>query len=221
LNPKHLELCSSDEWADSVQRYMIPSVLEGIELGDDVLEVGPGPGRTTENLRNLTMRLTAVEVDKDLADALALRLAGTNLEVLNADATDLPLPGGRFSAALCFTMLHHVPSAELQDQLFAEVGRVLRPGGWFAGVDSFDSPAFRELHIDDICVPVPPETLEGRLLRRASAAPRSIRTPTRCAFARAAKRGSAPRGREATARTFRSRPRACAWPVLVCRGPLA
>lgn len=42
---------------------------------------------------------------------------------------------------------------------------MLRPRGWFAGVDSFDSPAFRELHIDDICVPVPPEKLAGRLLR--------------------------------------------------------
>ena len=55
-------------------------------------------------------------------------------------------PDGRFSAALSFTMLHHVPSAELQDRLFAEVARVLQPGGFLAGVDSLDSEDFRALH---------------------------------------------------------------------------
>ena len=53
-------------------------------------------------------------------------------------------------------MLHHVPSVEEQDRLFAEVARVLRPGGMLAGVDSKDSPEFRGMHVDDICVPLDP-----------------------------------------------------------------
>jgi ubiquinone/menaquinone biosynthesis C-methylase UbiE len=165
MNKKHLELCSADDWADTVKRYIIPWTLEGIELGDDVLEVGPGPGRTTEVIREMTEKLTAVEVDNDLAVALAGRMVGSNVTVVHADATKMPLPSDRFSAALSFTMLHHVPTPELQDALFAEVARVLRPGGTFAGVDSFDTPDWRELHIDDTCVPVPPETLRDRLLR--------------------------------------------------------
>jgi SAM-dependent methyltransferase len=164
VNQLHLELCASAEWAETIQQFILPNVTEGLDLGDDVLEVGPGPGRTTELLMRLVPRLTAVEVDQDLALALATRLSGTNVEVLRADATDLPLPEGRFSAALSFTMLHHVPSAELQDRLLAEVARVLRPGGVFAGVDSVDTPEFRNLHEDDICVPVDPATLDGRLL---------------------------------------------------------
>jgi ubiquinone/menaquinone biosynthesis C-methylase UbiE len=87
------------------------------------------------------------------------------VEVLHADATDLPLPDGRFSAALSFTMLHHVPSIEAQDRLFAEVARVLRPGGVLAGIDSLDTPEWREMHIGDVCVPVDPATLSGRLSR--------------------------------------------------------
>jgi SAM-dependent methyltransferase len=165
MNKAHLEYCSSDEWADSIKRYIIPSALEGVDLGDDVLEVGPGPGRTTDLLRELAVRLTAVEVDEDLAAALRERMTGSNVEVINADATDLPFPDGRFTAALSFTMLHHVPSPDLQDRLFAEVARVLRPGGRFAGVDSLDTPEWREMHIDDVCVPVPPETLRERLLK--------------------------------------------------------
>jgi ubiquinone/menaquinone biosynthesis C-methylase UbiE len=36
-------------------------------------------------------------------------------------------------------MLHHIPTAAQQDQAFAEVARVLRPGGTFAGTDSIGS----------------------------------------------------------------------------------
>jgi SAM-dependent methyltransferase len=163
VNPIHLERCSSDEWADTVKKHIIPWTLEGIELGDDVLEIGPGPGRTTDILRDMTPRLTAIEVDPGLAAALAERTAGSNVIVIEGDATRMALLSARFSAALSFTMLHHVPSPDLQDALFVDVARVLRPGGVFAGVDSLDTPEWRELHVGDTCVPVPPETLAGRL----------------------------------------------------------
>ena len=163
MNEVHLQLCGGDEWAEAVERYIIPWVLEDVDLGDDVLEVGPGPGRTTDVLLRMTPRLTAAEVDADLAARLADRLAGTVVEVVHADATDLPFEDGRFSAALSFTMLHHVPSAELQDRLFAEVARVLRPGGLLAGVDGLDGEDFRKLHEGDVCVPVPPDGLADRL----------------------------------------------------------
>jgi len=165
VNQQHLELCSSAEWAEAVQKWIIPGVTDGLDLGDDVLEIGPGPGRTTEVLVTLVPRLTAVEVDEGLARALGERLSGSPVEVVHADATALPFGNGRFSAALSFTMLHHVPSVEAQDKVLAEVARVLRPGGAFAGTDSPDGVAFRELHVDDICVPIDPSTLGDRLSR--------------------------------------------------------
>jgi len=165
MNQKHLALCSSAEWAEAVERWIIPRVVSDIDLGDDVLEVGPGPGLTTDVLRGLVDRLTAVEVDQSLADTLSARLAGSNVEVVHADATDLPFASGRFSAALSFTMLHHVPSVAQQDKLFAEVARVLRPGGLFAGRDSRDSEDFRELHTDDVCVPIDPAGFDARLFQ--------------------------------------------------------
>jgi hypothetical protein len=61
MNREHLALCSSAEWAEAVQRWIIPWVLEAVDLGDDVLEVGPGPGLTTDVLRTKVTRLTAVE----------------------------------------------------------------------------------------------------------------------------------------------------------------
>lgn len=163
MNEEHLKLCSSAEWAETVQKWIIPWVLDGIELGENVLEVGSGPGLTTDVLRTLVPHLTAVEVDPSLAAALAGRLAGTNVDVLRADASNTRLPGGTFSGAVCLTMLHHVHSAELQDALFAEVHRLLGPDGVFVGEDSLDSPELRQLHHDDTYVPVDPDGLAARL----------------------------------------------------------
>jgi ubiquinone/menaquinone biosynthesis C-methylase UbiE len=165
VNAEHLRLCSSAEWGEHIETTLFPWVLDDIALGEDVLEVGPGPGLTTERLRHRVAKLTAVEADAALAEALATRLAGTNVEVLHADATALPFESGRFSAAACFTMLHHVPSPSLQDKLLAELARVLRPGGVLLGVDSLDSPAWRKLHEGDVCVPIDPLGLSDRLRR--------------------------------------------------------
>jgi ubiquinone/menaquinone biosynthesis C-methylase UbiE len=163
VNQKHLELCSSAEWAETVEKWMLPWVLESVDLGDDVLEVGPGPGLTTDVLRRQVERLTVVEIHQQLAAALLERFAGTNVTVLCGDATATELPADRFSGAVCLTMLHHVPSIERQDAVLAELRRVLRPGGVLAGQDSLDCDELRELHVDDVYVPVDPATLPRRL----------------------------------------------------------
>lgn len=142
---------------------LLPWALSGVELGQDLLEIGPGPGLTTDVLRTRVARMTAVEVDAALAGALARRTAGTNVRVLHADATALPFADASMSAVVCFTMLHHVPSAALQDRLLAEVARVLMPGGVFAGSDSTTSWWFRQIHRGDTLVPVDPQTFPGRL----------------------------------------------------------
>jgi len=164
MNAKHLELCSSAEWAEAVEQWIVPAALRDERLGEDVLEVGPGPGLTTDVLRRSFDHVTAIEIHDDLATSLAARMANSNVEVVHADATAMPFEDDRFSGAVCLTMLHHVPTAELQDRLLAEVGRVLRPGAVFIGSDSLDSDEFRDLHVDDICVPVPPDGLHYRLV---------------------------------------------------------
>src|SRR5437870_348170 len=103
MNERHLQLCASAEWAETVRTEILPWALGTRNLGDDVLEVGPGPGLTTDVLRNLVARLTAVEVDEALASALAARMAGSNVEVVHADATGLPFEADQFSGATCFT----------------------------------------------------------------------------------------------------------------------
>jgi SAM-dependent methyltransferase len=166
MNREHLELCSSAEWAERLRTELLPWVFEAVDVPDDLLEIGPGPGAATAVLRERVRRLTAVESDPDLAARLKDRFADDpSVTVQHADATDLPFADGGFDAAASFTMLHHVPSVELQDRLFAEVARVLRPGGVFFGTDSLDGPGFQRLHAGDVCVPVDPLTLDERLRR--------------------------------------------------------
>lgn len=161
MNLLHRKLCSSQWWARAVARNM-PRALKGVDLGDDALEIGPGFGANTRVLVDLAPRLTVIEIDE--ASAAGLRAEfGRRVDVVHGDGADMPFPDDRFSAVVCFTMLHHVPSARLQDRLFAEALRVLRPGGLFRGVDSRPGPLFRLLHVGDTMVTLDPGTLGSRL----------------------------------------------------------
>jgi SAM-dependent methyltransferase len=165
VNRFHRRLCGSDRWAAHMESSLLPRTLGQIELGDDVLEVGPGYGAATRVLAGAVPRLTALEIDRRLADRLRTRLAeqlGSGLSVVDGDGTNMPFDAGRFSAVACFTMLHHVPSRHAQDRMFAECARVLRPGGVFAGRDLTDGFGSRLIHIGDTYVPVAVADLADR-----------------------------------------------------------
>ncbi len=163
MNFVHNRLCSSTGWARRVQDELIPWGLEDVELGDDVLEIGPGFGASTRVLADRVPKLSAVEISERYCARLRSEL-GERVAVAQGDATALPYPDGRFSAAVCFTMLHHIDSPALQDRAFAEVSRVLAPGGVFAGTDSRGVGAkFKLIHVGDTLTPLDPATLPARL----------------------------------------------------------
>lgn len=135
MNAYHRWLCQSASWKAGLQK-LLPWTLEGLDLGEHLLEIGPGPGLTMDLLRARVPQMTALEIDPRLADSLKRRMANTNVRVMGGDATDMPFEDQQFSAVVAFTMLHHVPSIALQNRLISEVQRVLKPGGIFSGVDS-------------------------------------------------------------------------------------
>jgi ubiquinone/menaquinone biosynthesis C-methylase UbiE len=165
MNRIHHWYCSSSRWRRTLERQVFPRVFRGINLGNDVLEIGPGPGLTTELLRKQCERLTCLEIDPVLATPLRQRMQNTNVTVVDGDATRMNFADQRFSAAVSLTMLHHVPSSALQSQLFAEVYRVLRPGGVFVGMDARDTWGLRLIHWGDTLVSLDPNHLQQRLLR--------------------------------------------------------
>jgi SAM-dependent methyltransferase len=162
MNAYHRWYCNSDGWAKRLQGELIPNVLRDIDLGADLLEIGPGPGASTDWLRSRVAHVTSIEIDHRLAEKLKARLAGTNVTVVEGDATSMPLPDASFDTVVAFTMLHHVP-ARLHDKLLAEACRVLRPGGTFAGMDSTPSLRWNLAHLFDDRNPVDPSTFGARL----------------------------------------------------------
>ncbi len=162
MNLCHRLCCNSERWAKQVEDHMLPWALAGVDLGENTLEIGPGYGAFLRVLVDMTPKLTAVEIDPPMARRLQQRY-GDRAHIINGDGTATGLPAGEFSSVVSFTMLHHVPTAQLQDRLFAEAFRVLRPGGVFAGSDSVSSLRFRLLHVRDTCNTVAPDTLPDRL----------------------------------------------------------
>lgn len=163
VNENHLRMLASPRWAEILRTQVLPWLESLGDLGDDVLEIGPGPGLTTDLLLTLTTRITAVEVDAGLAGQLARRLAGSNVEVINASAEAAVLPADRFSAAACFAVLHHSETAVVQDRIFGKLLQVLRPGGILVGSEGYDNERTRLAHEGDLFVPVDPDELPQRL----------------------------------------------------------
>jgi ubiquinone/menaquinone biosynthesis C-methylase UbiE len=162
MNIVHRWYCKSDAWAKQLTRGLTYATKE-LDLGDNLLEIGPGPGVGTDWFKERVAHMTAVEIDHKLARSLKQRMEGTNVRVVEGDATDMDFNDNTFSSAASFTMLHHVPSSELQDKLFAEAFRVLEPGAPFFGSDSVPSLRWNIFHLFDTRVPVNPDTVGSRL----------------------------------------------------------
>jgi ubiquinone/menaquinone biosynthesis C-methylase UbiE len=163
MNENHARVCPSPEWAAHIQDEVLPSLTEHADLGDDMLEIGPGPGAATAWLRQRVKRLTALEIDDEAAGKLAGRYAGGNVEVVVGNGAELSYPDGSFDSVGCFTMLHHVPTVALQNKILAEAFRVLRPGGVLIGSDSLASNDLHHFHSGDTYNPIEPACLLGRL----------------------------------------------------------
>jgi SAM-dependent methyltransferase len=161
MNPNHDKLCGSPEWAALIQDEVLPVVTARVDLGQEMLEIGPGPGAATGWLCQRVPRLTALERDETAAAALAAKFPG--VEVTVGDATALKYPDGSFDSVGSFTMLHHIPTTALQNQILAEALRVLRPGGVLVGSDSLPSDGLHAFHEGDTCHPVEPSGLLVRL----------------------------------------------------------
>jgi ubiquinone/menaquinone biosynthesis C-methylase UbiE len=163
MNINHANLCPSPEWAAHIQNEVLPFLTRDVDLGSEMIELGPGPGAATEWLRGKVKQLTAVEVEEAAAALLAERYADANVRVVVGSAAELDFADESFDSAGCFTMLHHVPTLAMQNKIFAEAFRVLRPGGVLIGSDSLASNGLHHFHSEDTYNPIEPSSVLSRL----------------------------------------------------------
>jgi SAM-dependent methyltransferase len=163
MNRYETWFCGSPFWRYVTRRHLLPWILCGSELGDHVLELGAGPGAATDVLGRLATRVTSLEYEHAFAAKLGARMNGSNAAVIQGDAATLPFMEGTFSSAIANLMLHHLHSSELQDRAFAEIWRVLRPGGVFLAFEIQDGWLHRLGHVRSTFVPVAPASAFARL----------------------------------------------------------
>jgi ubiquinone/menaquinone biosynthesis C-methylase UbiE len=136
--------CCSAVWRSSSSA--IARQLSAQRLGRNVLEIGAGSGSVAQQLLSATPELswTAIDIDPRMTQAAATRLSGfAGATVKTADATAMPFPDDSFDSVVSCLMLHHIIDWE---RAVAEVARVLRPGGTFAGYDLVRTPLASLFH---------------------------------------------------------------------------
>ncbi len=137
--------------------------LLDLDRGQLVADIGCGPGFFTVPMaRRLlpTGRVAALDIAMEMLQRLRRRIAAAGLSnVLPAQSEEsrLPLPGGACDRVLLAFLAHEL---EAPDVFFAEVARVLRPGGRGLVVDwaPRESPIGPPLHVR-----VPATSVQERL----------------------------------------------------------
>jgi ubiquinone/menaquinone biosynthesis C-methylase UbiE len=153
--------CASGLWRYLTERRWLPWALEGADLGEHVLEVGAGPGAATAELARRVRSVTSLEYSHDFCVRLHSRVAAAS--VVQGDASTLPFLSQTFSSAIAVLVLHHLRSRDAQDRAFAEIFRVLKPGGVFVAIEIQDGWLTRVTHFRSTFVPVSTDGLESRL----------------------------------------------------------
>lgn len=98
--------------------------FSGVGAGDEVLDVGCGPGALTAHLLSIGARVSAIDPSPPFTDAVRARFP--LLDVRQGTAEELPYDTASFDAALAQLVVHF-----MTDPLHGirQMARVTRPGG--------------------------------------------------------------------------------------------
>ena len=109
-----------------------PWELGRLELGEQVLDLGCGAGTDTLVAAQMVGpegRVTGIDMTPEMlakARRAAAELGAGNVEFLEGEAERLPFPDASFDAVISNGVIDLIPD---KDAVFAELQRVLRPGG--------------------------------------------------------------------------------------------
>ena len=91
-----------------------------------VLNVGGSAGAIDNYLADHCRRVVGIDIDDKAIEHARSNFEKDNLEFQVADALDLPFDTASFAVVICSHVYEHVPDPY---KMFAEIHRVLRPGG--------------------------------------------------------------------------------------------
>lgn len=132
-------------------------LLDALEVrigaGDAVVDLGCGVGRLTRPIATRAERVYALDVSGEMIERARLHLSGVeNVEWILGDGHSLrPLPDASVDACISHVVFQHIPDPAVTLGYVAEMGRVLRPGGWAAFQVSNDPRVHRRPGLARAC----------------------------------------------------------------------
>jgi len=141
IDPDVVTQFETETWSRCAESYLetfavltrqgAPLLIKAAKIGagDRVLDLGAGPGHLAEALSDAGATVSAVDFSKQMVAVAGKRFP--DLDVRQANAEDLPFENDAFDAVVANFVVHHLARPEV---VFAEVSRVLKPGGHFAFV---------------------------------------------------------------------------------------
>lgn len=116
----------------------IPTEFAHLKLGDSVLDLGSGAGNDCFVARAIvgeSGKVTGLDFTKAMIEKARnnnKQLGYKNIEFVQGDIEDMPLPDNSFDVVISNCVLNLVPDKE---KAFKEIYRVLKPGGHFCVSD--------------------------------------------------------------------------------------
>lgn len=139
--------------------------ISGVGKTDHVVELACGNGNTTLAFAERCGRAIGVDVAEEplqMARRAAAERRVNNVDFIISEVEQLSFGDGTFNGALCRFSFHHFANPA---RVFAELARVVAPGGWMVIADmvASEDPAKAEFHnqMERLCDPTHSRTLPG------------------------------------------------------------
>lgn len=134
IGDEYLQVAGHNPEADFGLGCGIPTEFAGIKSGDSVLDLGSGAGNDCFVARSIVGeegKVTGLDFTKEMIVKARQNLAKTaynNIEFIQGDIEDMPLPENTFDVVISNCVLNLVPD---KGNAFAEIYRVLKSKGRF------------------------------------------------------------------------------------------
>ena len=145
----------ASDWSDFLRRWE----RYGVVLGDCV-EIGCGAGRMTRAMAASFRHVHGLDISTGMLQRAEEAVAGLPVTLHKTDGLTFPLPDASVDAAFSTHVFQHLDSGEDAERNWAEIARVLRPGGsllihlpvhfWPGGLERLESVYTARRSVGDV-----------------------------------------------------------------------